>query len=63
VYYAHLAADRARAHLNENPVSSGKKEAKAEQQSSTGSSKNKVEIAPLLEINNAMGLKETMWFI
>jgi eukaryotic translation initiation factor 2C len=63
VYYAHLAADRARAHLNENPVSSGKKEAKAEQQSSTGSSKNKVEIAPLLDINNAMGLKETMWFI
>jgi eukaryotic translation initiation factor 2C len=48
VYYAHLAADRSRAHLNDNPVSSGKKESKADQQSSTGSSSKNVEIAPLM---------------
>ncbi|KAF1920317.1 ribonuclease H-like domain-containing protein [Ampelomyces quisqualis] len=63
VYYAHLAADRARAHLNENPVSSGKKESKADQQSSTGSSSKNVEIAPLMAIQNARGLKEVMWYI
>ncbi|KAF1843981.1 eukaryotic translation initiation factor 2C 2 [Cucurbitaria berberidis CBS 394.84] len=64
VYYAHLAADRARAHLNDNPVSSGKKESKADQQSSTGSSsKQNVEIAPLMAMQNARGLKEVMWYI
>ncbi|KAF2871011.1 eukaryotic translation initiation factor 2C 2 [Massariosphaeria phaeospora] len=64
VYYAHLAADRSRAHLNDNPVSSGKKEAKADAQSSTGSSsKARVEIAPLHAMNNSMGLKESMWFV
>jgi eukaryotic translation initiation factor 2C len=52
VYYAHLAADRARAHLNDNPVSSGKKESKADQQSSTGSSNKHVEIAPLMAMQN-----------
>lgn len=64
VYYAHLAADRSRAHLNDNPVSSGKKESKADQQSSTGSSSKKnVEIAPLMAMQNARGLKEVMWYI
>ncbi|KAF2789751.1 Piwi-domain-containing protein [Melanomma pulvis-pyrius CBS 109.77] len=63
VYYAHLAADRSRAHLNDNPVSSGKKEAKAEQSTTGSSSKNKVEIGPLLEMNNSIGLKESMWFV
>lgn len=64
VYYAHLAADRSRAHQSESPVSSGKKEVKAEQQSSTGSSTNKsVEVKPLMEMGKAMGLKETMWFV
>ncbi|KAF2129769.1 eukaryotic translation initiation factor 2C 2 [Dothidotthia symphoricarpi CBS 119687] len=63
VYYAHLAADRSRAHLNDSPVSSGKKEAKADQQSSTGSSSKKTEISPLLAIQNARGLKDVMWFI
>jgi eukaryotic translation initiation factor 2C len=57
VYYAHLAADRSRAHLNDSPVSSGKKETKAEAQSTTGSSNKNVEIAPLLAIQNARGLK------
>lgn len=57
VYYAHLAADRSRAHLNDSPVSSGKKESKADQQSSTGSSSRNVEIAPLMPIQNARGLK------
>jgi eukaryotic translation initiation factor 2C len=52
VYYAHLAADRSRAHLNDNPVSSGKKESKADQQSSTGSSSKNVEIAPLMAMQN-----------
>ncbi|KAI4955490.1 hypothetical protein J4E91_001351 [Alternaria rosae] len=63
VYYAHLAADRSRAHLNDNPVSSGKKESKADQQSSTGSSKQNVEIAPLMPMQNARGLKDVMWYI
>ncbi|EOA89671.1 uncharacterized protein SETTUDRAFT_159260 [Exserohilum turcica Et28A] len=63
VYYAHLAADRSRAHLNENPVSSGKKETKIEQQSSTGSSKQNVEIAPLMPMNNSRGIKDVMWYI
>ncbi|KAH3910556.1 hypothetical protein HBI56_202860 [Parastagonospora nodorum] len=63
VYYAHLAADRARAHLNDNPVSSGKKESKADQRSSTGSSSKNVEIAPLMAMQNARGLKDVMWYI
>lgn len=64
VYYAHLAADRARAHLNNNPVSSGKKESKADQQSSTGSSsRNTVEVGPLLAMTNVRGLKDVMWYI
>ncbi|KAF2008199.1 eukaryotic translation initiation factor 2C 2 [Amniculicola lignicola CBS 123094] len=65
VYYAHLAADRSRAHLNESPVSSGKKEANAPKQASnTGSSsKQKVEIAPLIGMGNFLGLKEAMWFV
>ncbi|CAO2656388.1 Nn.00g051910.m01.CDS01 [Neocucurbitaria sp. VM-36] len=63
VYYAHLAADRSRAHQNDNPVSSGKKESKADQESSTGSSSKNVEIAPLMAMQNARGLKEVMWYI
>ncbi|KAF2201527.1 Piwi-domain-containing protein [Delitschia confertaspora ATCC 74209] len=68
VYYAHLAADRSRAHENKNPESSGKKpEAKPEQkkQSTTKSSSSKplVEIPPLIDINNKLGLKNTMWYV
>ncbi len=63
VYYAHLAADRARAHLSDSPVSSGKKEAKADAKSSTGSSKQDVEVGPLQPLSNVMGLKEVMWYI
>jgi eukaryotic translation initiation factor 2C len=58
-----LAADRSRAHQNEAPVSSGKKEAKAEQQSSTGSTSKSVEVRPLMPMGAALGLKETMWFV
>jgi eukaryotic translation initiation factor 2C len=50
-----------------SPVSSGKKEAKAaaaEQESSTGTTKKRhVEVAPLLAIQNARGLKDVMWYI
>ncbi|KAH9862201.1 hypothetical protein IAQ61_010404 [Plenodomus lingam] len=64
VYYAHLAADRSRAHLNDSPVSSGKKETKAEQKTQTGSSsKPAVEIAPLMPLQNSRGLKDVMWYI
>ncbi|KAI8939451.1 hypothetical protein NX059_003228 [Plenodomus lindquistii] len=64
VYYAHLAADRSRAHLNDSPVSSGKKESKHDQQSSTGSSSRlNVEIAPLMPLQNARGLRDVMWYI
>ncbi|PVH96601.1 Piwi-domain-containing protein [Periconia macrospinosa] len=65
VYYAHLAADRARAHLNENPVSSGKKESKAkeEKKSSTGSTgKRDVNIPPLIKMGTT-AIKEVMWYI
>ena len=68
-YYAHLAADRSRAHEQISPVSSGKKGSKAEQQGppasgSTPTSKKKtVEIKPLLEVNNGGGLREVMWYI
>ncbi|KAJ4987318.1 eukaryotic translation initiation factor 2c [Stagonosporopsis vannaccii] len=63
VYYAHLAADRARAHLNDSPVSSGKKESHAEHTSDTGSSFRNVEVPPLMPLQNARGLKDVMWYI
>ncbi|KAA8613409.1 eukaryotic translation initiation factor 2C 2 [Pyrenophora tritici-repentis] len=64
VYYAHLAADRSRAHLNESPVSSGKKESKAEQKPATGSTGYRaVEIAPLMPLMNVRGLKDVMWYV
>ncbi|KAJ4291053.1 Protein argonaute [Kalmusia sp. IMI 367209] len=64
VYYAHLAADRSRAHVSDSPVSSGKKEAKGpEVQSSTGSYKRDVEVAPLQAMNNISSIRETMWYI
>jgi eukaryotic translation initiation factor 2C len=66
VYYAHLAADRSRAHENVNPVSSGKKEQekKPVAKSSSGSTKKTpVEVLPLLEMNNTMGLKQAMWYV
>ncbi|KAH6511572.1 hypothetical protein HBI81_243350 [Parastagonospora nodorum] len=63
VYYAHLAADRARAHLNGSPVHSDKEESKADQRSTTGLSCNEAEISPLMAIENARGLKDVMWYI
>lgn len=64
VYYAHLAADRARAHVNESPVSSGKKEAQAQQaRSSTGSSGQNIEVPPLQPMLANTGIRETMWYI
>ncbi|KAL1654443.1 Protein argonaute [Didymella pomorum] len=63
VYYAHLAADRARAHLKESPVSSGKKESHADRASDTGSSNRNVEVPPLMPLQNSRGLKDVMWYI
>lgn len=64
VYYAHLAADRSRAHINDSPVSSGKKEAQAQNvRSSTGSSGRRVEVAPLQPMPINSGIRETMWYI
>ncbi|KAF3005095.1 hypothetical protein E8E13_009910 [Curvularia kusanoi] len=66
VYYAHIAADRARAHVTDAPVSSGKKESKPAPPptSETGSSnKRGAEVPPLMKIQNARGLKDVMWFI
>ncbi|UPX19247.1 Protein argonaute [Ascochyta rabiei] len=63
VYYAHLAADRARAHLSDSPVSSGKKESHADRTSETGSTNRNVEIPPLMPLQNARGLKDVMWYI
>lgn len=65
VYYAHLAADRSRAHQNESPVSSGKKEQQQQRppQSSTGSTGRSVEIRPLIPLGQQMGLKDVMWFV
>ena len=68
VYYAHIAADRARAHISASPVSSGKKEQQKLKQekppSGTGSTKKmKPDVAPLMSIQNSRGLKDVMWFI
>ena len=75
VYYAHLASNRAMAHLNKPTISSGKKEyemkkkkaeeEKAEQEGRTLSSSDKpyLEIPPLIDLNNSTGLLQTMWFI
>ncbi|OCL04728.1 Piwi-domain-containing protein [Glonium stellatum] len=65
VYYAHLAADRARSHENTAPVSSGKKETRAEKPKTetTSSDKPPVEIAPLIPMNPSLGINETMWYI
>jgi eukaryotic translation initiation factor 2C len=53
----------ARAHLNESPVSSGKKESHADRTSDTGSSNRNVEVAPLMPLQNSRGLKDVMWYI
>ncbi|KAK7193057.1 hypothetical protein DPSP01_007599 [Paraphaeosphaeria sporulosa] len=64
VYYAHLAADRARAHVSDSPVSSGKKEAQGQAaRSSTGSSSRVIEVAPLQPMLANTGIRETMWYI
>lgn len=77
VYYAHLAADRSRAHVHACPVTSGKKDNKDRTDElaqevpewmmteSSGSSKKKlsVQAPPLVELNNILGLKDRMWFI
>ena len=66
VYYAHLAADRSRAHVNDSPVSSGKKEAQGQApdvRSSTGSSSRNIEVAPLQPMPANTGIRETMWYI
>ncbi|KAF2444106.1 eukaryotic translation initiation factor 2C 2 [Karstenula rhodostoma CBS 690.94] len=64
VYYAHLAADRARAHVSDSPVSSGKKEAQGQDaRSSTGSSSRLIEVAPLQPMLANTGIRETMWYI
>ncbi|KAH7138259.1 Piwi domain-containing protein [Dendryphion nanum] len=64
VYYAHLAADRGRAHSNVDVVSSGKKESKAEKPSSTGTSKAKwVEVRPLTPMLKTQNIQDLMWFV
>ncbi|KAF1977039.1 eukaryotic translation initiation factor 2C 2 [Bimuria novae-zelandiae CBS 107.79] len=64
VYYAHLAADRSRAHVSDSPVSSGKKEAQGQEaRSSTGSSSRNIEVAPLQAMPSNTGIRETMWYI
>ena len=73
VYYAHLAADRARAHLNVHPVSSGKKETKKEieakkakkeqQQKSASSTGRDVEVAALIPFPPKTEMRDTMWFV
>ena len=62
VYYAHLAAERARAHISGVPISSGKKETKAREQTEKSSDLD-VEAAPLQALLNVMGIRDTMWFI
>jgi eukaryotic translation initiation factor 2C len=76
VYYAHLASNRATAHLNQAAVSSGKKEqqkdagkgsqAGGSQVSGKGkdsSSKEPTEIPPLLPLNEKLGLQNVMWYV
>lgn len=73
VYYAHLASNRAKAHENKPAVSSGKKETaerrdKEKQQkdkttASSTSDKFLAEIPPLMQMNNSLGIENTMWYI
>lgn len=64
VYYAHLAADRSRAHVSDSPVSSGKKDAQGQDaRSSTGSSSRNIEVNPLQAMPANTGIRETMWYI
>lgn len=65
VYYAHLASNRAIAHVNQPHPSSGKKEEgqKKQQTASSGSQTSLAEIAPLMPMNNQMGIKAAMWYI
>jgi eukaryotic translation initiation factor 2C len=72
VYYAHLAADRSRAHQNTAAVSSGNKKAQPAQpgqtqqqgqtQSGSGTGQS-VEVRPLMEICKTYGLKNFMWYV
>jgi eukaryotic translation initiation factor 2C len=72
VYYAHLASNRAKAHENKPAVSSGKKETaerrdkekqKEESTALSTSDKNLAEIPPLMQMNNSLGIENTMWYI
>ncbi|KAF2815524.1 Piwi-domain-containing protein [Mytilinidion resinicola] len=69
VYYAHLAADRARAHENTTPVSSGKKgdkkgeDGKTETSGSSNTGKPSTEVNPLVPLNISGGIQNVMWFI
>jgi eukaryotic translation initiation factor 2C len=66
VYYAHLAADRARAHENTTPVSSGRKDDKKDgKQTETSGSSGKPHTAvnPLIEMNTQNGIQNVMWYI
>lgn len=67
VYYAHLASNRATAHINAPTVSSGKKEAMEKSRKGTtifsSSDKTAPEAVPLIELNPNLGILQTMWYI
>jgi eukaryotic translation initiation factor 2C len=65
VYYAHLASNRAAAHKNESSHSSGKKESVVGKDPQTLSTSEKADIviAPLIPLNNSMGILSSMWYI
>lgn len=64
VYYAHLASNRAMAHVNAPAQSSGKKEqGQKQQQSSSGSHTSAAEVVPLMAMNNDAGIRFSMWYI
>jgi len=65
VYYAHLASNRAKAHADKQPIPIGKKEtAKKQTGTATASSdKTPIEVAPLLQMDDHLGINASMWYI
>jgi eukaryotic translation initiation factor 2C len=70
VYYAHLASNRAKPHMNNPAVSSGKKEThermereRAGQSTLSSSNQDLAEIPPLMPMNNQLGICSSMWYI
>lgn len=63
VYYAHLASNRARAHENKPTIANGKKETAVGKKTTVSSDKPPTEIPPLIDMNDQLLIKRSMWYI